>query len=81
MFNFVCVLAFVVENLTPKSTNRKKHLLVAFPGSIYSITATWIEVNMLRYICEYQPPFTSKQVHTGDLKQVRYYTGLPTLTH
>ncbi|XP_053480701.1 interleukin-17 receptor B [Ictalurus furcatus] len=39
-------------------------------GSIQSITGTWIKVNTVRYRCGYQPPFTSKQVHTGDLKQL-----------
>ncbi|XP_047656210.1 interleukin-17 receptor B isoform X2 [Tachysurus fulvidraco] len=39
-------------------------------SSIHSINSTWIEVNTLGYRCMYQPPFTSKQIHTGDLQQI-----------
>ncbi|KAK2840887.1 hypothetical protein Q7C36_012466 [Tachysurus vachellii] len=39
-------------------------------SSIHSINSTWIEVNTLGYRCIYQPPFTSKQIHTGDLQQI-----------
>ncbi|XP_060787637.1 uncharacterized protein LOC132892995 isoform X3 [Neoarius graeffei] len=42
-------------------------------SSIHSIQGTLIRVDKLEYRCQYQPQFTSKQVHTGDLEQLGFH--------
>ncbi|KAB5567635.1 hypothetical protein PHYPO_G00235120 [Pangasianodon hypophthalmus] len=65
---------FTSLNGAPASLALNITWAINIDSSIHSINSTWIEVDMiqiqLRYRCEYQPPFTSKQVHTGDLEQL-----------
>ncbi|XP_046728201.1 interleukin-17 receptor B isoform X2 [Silurus meridionalis] len=57
-------------NGTPSSFALNISWSINIDSSIHSIVGTWIEVDNLRYRCEYQPPFTSKHTYNRDLVQL-----------